>query len=102
MAKRHTVETYGLAPHNRNIWQTGRRHVWPILLSAFQVSVYPLLKCHCYGICSYMKTLKLVDIEISRSTQLCFAWLVLCSVVNYNTRFSGLTNTWLKSDPQML
>jgi len=28
-----------------------------------------------------------------------FAWLVLCLIVNYNTRFSGLTNTWLKSDP---
>src|SRR6218665_1152309 len=50
----------------------------------------------------HTKTLKLVDIEISRRTLLCFAWLVLCLIVNCNTRFSGLTNTWLKSDPQML
>jgi len=50
----------------------------------------------------HTKTLKLVDIEISRRTLYCFAWLVLCLIVNYNTRFSGLTNTWLKSDPQML
>src|SRR6218665_45483 len=48
------------------------------------------------------KTLKLVDIEISQRTLLCFAWLVLCLIVNYNTRFSGLTNAWLKSYPQML
>src|SRR6218665_617113 len=41
----------------------------------------------------HTKTLKLVDIEISRKTLLCFAWLVLCLAVNYNTRFSGLTNT---------
>src|SRR6218665_1618643 len=47
----------------------------------------------------HTKTLKLVDIEISRRTLLCFAWLVLRLIVNYNTRFSGLTNTWLKSDP---
>src|SRR6218665_146194 len=39
----------------------------------------------------HTKTLKLVDIEISRKTLLCFAWLVLCLAVNYNTRFSGLT-----------
>src|SRR6218665_1229363 len=38
----------------------------------------------------HTKTLKLVDIEISRRTLLCFAWLVLCLIVNYNTRFSGL------------
>jgi len=50
----------------------------------------------------HTKTLKLVDIEISRRTLFCFAWLVLCLIVNYNTRFSGFTNTWLKSDPQML
>jgi len=50
----------------------------------------------------HTKTLKLVDIEISRRTLLCFAWLVLCVIVNYNTKFSGLINTWLKSDPQML
>src|SRR6218665_2133117 len=50
----------------------------------------------------HTKTLKLVDIEISRRTLLCFAWLVLCLIVNCNPRFSGLTNTWLKSDPQML
>src|SRR6218665_1272133 len=50
----------------------------------------------------HTKTLKLLDIEISRRTLLCFVWLVLCLTVNYNTRFSGLTNTWLKSYPQML
>src|SRR6218665_2386875 len=43
MAEPHTIETYGLAPHNRNIWQTGRRHVWPILLSVLVPAVYPLL-----------------------------------------------------------
>ena len=31
------IETYGRAPHNR------LRNAWPILLSAFQLSVYPLL-----------------------------------------------------------
>src|SRR6218665_350867 len=31
----------------------------------------------------HTKTLKLVDIEISRKTLLCFAWLVLCLAVNY-------------------
>src|SRR6218665_3761180 len=48
----------------------------------------------------HTKTLKLVDIEISRKTLLCFDWLLLCLAVNYNTRFSGLTNTRLKSDPR--
>src|SRR6218665_3236519 len=43
MVHSHTIETYGRAPHNRNIWQTGRRHAWPILLSAFQVPFIPLL-----------------------------------------------------------
>src|SRR6218665_3298509 len=63
MAQRHAhsqpIETYGLAPHNRNIWSTATerhtietygpqptnrlRHAWPILLSAFQLVVYPLL-----------------------------------------------------------
>ena len=43
----------------------------------------------------HTKTLKLVDIEISRRT-------LLCLIVNYNIRFRGLTNTWLKSDLQML
>src|SRR6218665_3621625 len=42
MAERHTIETYGRAPHNRNIWSTATerhtietygRHAWPILLS---------------------------------------------------------------------
>src|SRR6218665_1890020 len=42
MAERHTIETYGRAPHNRNIWQTGRRHAWPILLSALLAVVYTL------------------------------------------------------------
>src|SRR6218665_795254 len=50
----------------------------------------------------HRKTLKLVGTEISRTTLLCFVWLVLCLVVNYNIRFSGLTNTWLKSDPHIL
>src|SRR6218665_3424575 len=31
------------APNNRNIWQTGWRHAWPILLSAFQAPFIPLL-----------------------------------------------------------
>src|SRR6218665_922770 len=48
----HTIETYGRAPHNRNIWSTATerhtietygRHAWPILLSVFQVSFNPLL-----------------------------------------------------------
>src|SRR6218665_2931685 len=75
MAQRHAysqpIETYSLAPHNRNIWPSPtptanqykhmaerliietyghtiagrrrRRHAWPILLSAFQVSFYSLL-----------------------------------------------------------
>ena len=50
----------------------------------------------------HTKTLKLVAIEISRKTLLCFAWLVLCLIINYNTRFSGFTYTWPKNDPQML
>src|SRR6218665_1581212 len=65
------IETYSLALHNRNIWPSAtptanqykhmaqrriietyghtiagrrrRRHAWPILLSVFQVAVYPLL-----------------------------------------------------------
>src|SRR6218665_2614292 len=52
MVERHTIETYGRAPHNRNIWSTATerhtietygRHAWPILLSAFQVPFIPLL-----------------------------------------------------------
>src|SRR6218665_2600279 len=43
MAEGHTIETYGRAPHNRNIWQTGRRHAWPILLSVLLAVVIPLL-----------------------------------------------------------
>src|SRR6218665_786537 len=61
--ERHTIETYGLAPNNRKIWSkaterdtietygpqpTNRlRHAWPILLSAFQLVVYPLLTYFC-------------------------------------------------------
>src|SRR6218665_760746 len=61
MAQRHAhsqpIETYGLAPHNRNIWPSAHNrniwpynsqatvfcHAWPILLSGFQLAVYPLL-----------------------------------------------------------
>jgi len=43
MVERHTIETYGPQPNNRNRWQTGRRHAWPILLSAFQTAFIPLL-----------------------------------------------------------
>src|SRR6218665_1893573 len=41
--ERHTIETYGPQPNNRNIWQPGWRHAWPILLSAFQAPFIPLL-----------------------------------------------------------
>src|SRR6218665_145308 len=51
------IETYGLAPHNRNIWPSAHNrniwpynsqaavfcHAWPILLSVLQLAVYPLL-----------------------------------------------------------
>src|SRR6218665_627940 len=43
------IQTYGPAPHNRNIWPHNSRatvfclRFWPILLFALQVSVYPLL-----------------------------------------------------------
>src|SRR6218665_690912 len=45
------IETYGLAPHNRNIWPHNNRatvfcHAWPILLSVLVVAVYPLLTPH--------------------------------------------------------
>ena len=38
----------------------------------------------------HTKTLKIVDIEISQRTLL---RIVICLIVNYNTRFSGITNT---------
>src|SRR6218665_1536756 len=43
MVHSHTIETYSAALHKKNIWQTGRRHAWPILLSAFQAAFIPLL-----------------------------------------------------------
>src|SRR6218665_2416521 len=58
MAERHTIETYGGAPHNRNIWSTAKqwkhmvhsqtietygRHAWPILLFALHAALIPLL-----------------------------------------------------------
>ena len=52
MAERHTIETYGRAPHDRNIWSTATerhtietygRHAWPILLSVLVISFIPLL-----------------------------------------------------------
>src|SRR6218665_3715509 len=78
MAQRHAysqpIETYSLAPHNRNIWPSPtptanqykhmaqrriietyghtiagrrrRRHAWPILLFALVPPVYPLLPPH--------------------------------------------------------
>src|SRR6218665_3844297 len=78
MAQRHAysqpIETYSLAPHNRNIWPSPtptanqykhmaqrriietygntiagrrrRRHAWPILLSVLVAVVYPLLTYH--------------------------------------------------------
>src|SRR6218665_1343871 len=53
MAQRHAhsqpIQTYGPAPHNRNIWPHNSRatvfclRFWPILLSVFQAPSYPLL-----------------------------------------------------------
>src|SRR6218665_3064092 len=52
MAERNTIETYGRAPHNRNIWSTATerhtietygRHAWPILLFALVSPFYTLL-----------------------------------------------------------
>src|SRR6218665_2437352 len=50
MAESHIIETYGLAPHNRNIWPHNSRatvfcHAWPILLSVLHPVVIPLLVC---------------------------------------------------------
>src|SRR6218665_2450575 len=42
MAERHTIETYGPQPNNSRT--TAFCHAWPILLSGFQVVVYPLLR----------------------------------------------------------
>src|SRR6218665_963523 len=47
MAERHTTETYGPQPNNRNIWQTGWRHAWPILLSVLVSPFYTLLLAPC-------------------------------------------------------
>ena len=43
MVLTHIIETDGRRPHNRNRWQTGRRHAWPILLFALQDPFIPLL-----------------------------------------------------------
>src|SRR6218665_3709603 len=55
------IETYGLAPHNRNIWpsttqykhmahsqpiETYGRHAWPILLFGVVAVLYTLLSLH--------------------------------------------------------
>src|SRR6218665_3204990 len=53
----HTIETYGPQPNNRNIWQTGWRHAWPILLSVLVAAFIPLLPSPCpqvsaFEICS--------------------------------------------------
>src|SRR6218665_492733 len=39
-----TIETDVFYPHNRNRWQTGWRHAWPILLFAVVVPFYALLR----------------------------------------------------------
>jgi len=84
MAERHTIETYGRAPHNRNIWSTAterqtietygrgpynrniwshtiarrrrRRHAWPILLSVLLAAFIPLLLTHCRMFTSKVQT----------------------------------------------
>ena len=52
MVERHTIETYGPQPNNRNIWSTATesqtietygRHAWPILLSVVVAPFVPLL-----------------------------------------------------------
>src|SRR6218665_3189323 len=48
MVERHTIETYGPQPNNRNIWPHNSRatvfcHAWPILLSVLHPVVIPLL-----------------------------------------------------------
>src|SRR6218665_1553829 len=52
MAQRHIIETYGRAPHNRNIWSTATerqtietygRHAWPILLFGLVTAFISLL-----------------------------------------------------------
>src|SRR6218665_370467 len=63
MAEHHAhsqpIQTYGPAPHNRNIWPHNSRatvfclRFWPILLSAFQAPSYPLL-IYIY-ICKYTR-----------------------------------------------
>src|SRR6218665_1800629 len=61
----HTIETYGRALHNRNIWpsaterqtiETYGRHAWPILLSVLVSPLYTLLICMhvCIYICVCM------------------------------------------------
>src|SRR6218665_456281 len=56
----HTIETYGRALHNRNIWpsaterqtiETYGRHAWPILLSVLVSPLYTLLICMHVCIC---------------------------------------------------
>src|SRR6218665_4141620 len=49
MAERLTIETYGLAPHNR------LRNAWPILLFALQAASYPLLPT--FVLVTYIKQL---------------------------------------------
>src|SRR6218665_1240486 len=53
MAQRRIIETYGHTIAGRR----RRRHAWPILLSVFQVAVYPLLMT--IVICSELNNLKL-------------------------------------------
>src|SRR6218665_1070015 len=53
------IQTYGPAPHNRNIWPHNSRatvfcHAWPILLFALVVVVIPLLMYVCMHACMYV------------------------------------------------
>src|SRR6218665_2882015 len=84
MAERHTIETYGGAPHNRNIWSTAKqwkhmvhsqtietygRHAWPILLFGVVTAFIPLLWCknwH-FSVVMFRMMLKIKGIKITNA-----------------------------------
>src|SRR6218665_3060280 len=81
------IETYGLAPHNRNIWPYNSQaavfclRFWPILLFALVAPLYPLLRC-----CVHMHSL---DLKMS----ICLEYEILSPYINADNNNQSIITT---------